>query len=477
MSESRNEADRDPAGQPRSVFSGASHPPSQIDGRPPDSLTDPQVHPRCAKAWPIWMAATIVLVAFLAIRSIQTDSPPPPPSPSFVRLVANPSSKTAATKLPVESKVVRREEPKIRVNVTPGGADSFQLEVRGRYRVVSLGTEEKPLAGFGTTRVKVTPTKEGLKCGTHEYPSRQLEIVPNDSPAIRVNGHLYRGVVRLFRRTDGKVSAVNVLPIEEYLASVVDSEMPAKFPAEARRAQAVVARTYALYQAQQADPQAVYDLLSSQRSQKYLGVEYLDASNRRLAGESASSRRAVADTRGLICQIHGKLFCTYYSAVCGGRTVDGTLVFKDAATCLTPVDCEWCRESPHFRWTAEIDRAAFQKRALEPVARGTSPEIRSIHQSVEVGRGSIPQFEIHHRAGTAKVTGIDLRERMPTGLLASPHFQMELEQNRVTFAGRGHGHGVGFCQWGAKGQADSGHAYEQIVLHYYPGAELVKLDY
>jgi len=92
--------------------------------------------------------------------------------------------------------------------------------------------------------------------------------------------------MRLFRRTDGKVSAVNVLPIEEYLASVVDSEMPSKFPEAARQAQAIVARTYALYQIEHADPKAVFDLMSSQRSQKYLGVEY-----RKQFGPSYSRRK------------------------------------------------------------------------------------------------------------------------------------------------------------------------------------------
>ncbi|WP_157606177.1 SpoIID/LytB domain-containing protein [Schlesneria paludicola] len=421
--------------------------------------------------------ACLVLIAFLTIRTSPSDQKPPPPLQSFVRSAAKPAAKESTAKVPLASRRVVVNEPAIRVNVTPGGADSFQLEVRGHYRMVSLSDDEKPQANFDSGSVKVTPTKHGLKCGTHEYACRQLEIIPSQSPAIRVNGHLYRGVVRLYRRTDGKVSAVNVLPVEEYLASVVDSEMPAKFPGEARKAQAVVARTYALYQAQQADSLAVYDLLSSQRSQKYLGVEYRDATGRRLAGESESSRRAVASTRGVVCQSGGKLFCTYYSAVCGGRTVEGKLVFKDAIDCLAPVDCEWCRESPHFRWTAEIDRTAFQKRALEPVSRGALSDIRSIHQPVEVGRGSIPRFEIHHGTRVATVTGIDLRERMPTGLLASPHFRIDLEPSRVTFTGRGHGHGVGFCQWGAKGQADSGRPYDQIVLHYYPGAELVTLDY
>ena len=254
--------------------------------------------------------------------------------------------------------------------------------------------------------------------------------------------------------------------------------MPAKFPVAARQAQAIVARTYALYQIEHVDSKAVFDLYSSQRSQKYLGVEYRDAAGRRLAGESQSSRAAVQETRGMVCTWKNQLFCTYYSAVCGGRTTDGREVFKDAAELLKSVPCEWCSASPHYRWTTEISREEFQRRALHSASNSKKNTIiRAMHQIKEPGWGGISRFELDAGDQRPAVSGVELRDRLPAGTLHSPHFHAKLEKERVIFEGRGHGHGVGFCQWGAKGMAETGRTTAEILGHYFPGVDVMTLDY
>ncbi len=412
------------------------------------------------------VAVFALLIAGLAIRT-SLDSP------MTSKLVVRTASKSREF-----SERSRVGEPLIRVNVTPGGVDSFRLQVRGPSELKSLDKDEQLVERLNNSTITVSSTKSGLRLGSRQYSTNQLEIVPVQSPAIRVNGHLYRGTIRLFLRKDGKVSAVNVLPIEDYLASVVDSEMPAKFPEAAREAQAIVARTYALYQKEQADPHSVFDLLSSQRSQKYQGVEYLDVSGRRLAGESDSSRRVVQATRGLVCQSHKKLFCTYYSAVCGGQTTNGRELFKDAIDVVKTVPCDWCRDSPYYRWTTELPLDEFHLRAFRQAeSGGKDVVVRSIRQLIEPSHGAISQFELDIGLERLKLSGTELRERLPAGTLWSPHFRIKLEKTRIVFEGRGHGHGVGFCQWGAKGQAEDGRSSLEIVRHYFPGADLTVLEY
>ncbi len=364
--------------------------------------------------------------------------------------------------------------PLIRVNVTPGGVRSLQIEVRGPYSIRLAGASREMGTGAALASATVTATPTGLKIGNSIFNTTRLEIVPRQDPAVRVNDHLYRGTMRLFRRKDGLVSAVNVLPLEEYLASVVDSEMPAAFPVVARQAQAIVSRTYALYQMARADRAAVYDLFSSQRSQKYLGVEYTTGAGRRLAGESESSRRAVAETRGIVCTHRGQLFCTYYSAVCGGATTNGSELFSDAAPTLKAVPCEWCRDSEYYRWSSSLDRPEFVKQMQ---SLGTLSGLSSIQQTAGPGGGSISRFRLTDGKKSLDVTGVELRERFPTATLRSPHFTLTLEKEQVRAEGRGHGHGVGFCQWGARGQGLNGKTAHEIVRHYYPGAELVVVDY
>jgi len=369
--------------------------------------------------------------------------------------------------------VAASQSPSIRINVTPGGDDSFQLAVTGAYSIRAMDSTRELFKGDGLPASKVEPTKNGLKIGRSSFAVTRLEVIPKTRPTIRVNGHLYRGVVRLFRRADGRVSAVNVLPVEEYLASVVDSEMPASFPDAARQAQAIVARTYALYQKAHADPASVYDLFASQRSQKYLGVEYTDASGRRLAGESESSRRAVADTRGIVCQHQGHLFCTYYSAACGGRTTNGSELFEDAAPILKSVPCEWCRESSYYRWSADVGKKNLLEELKDVKALST---LVSIQQTAGPGGGVISRFRIGDGKQSLVVSGVELRDRLPVGILRSPHFSLALKKDVVRVEGRGHGHGVGFCQWGANGQARAGKSCFEIIRHYYPGVELVVVE-
>ena len=445
-----------------------------------------------SRSWGVCLAIVVVLGAVaIAVRTEPGLNSPAPLQigdrvPTSVRTQMAPRTRAFVSAKRIEGPLpaprTASESPLIRVNVTPGGSEHLQLAISGPYSIRAVSTSRatsqprdsnssRELSrGDSLSVARVEPAKNGLKIGRATFAVDRLEIVSQSAPSIRVNGHLYRGDVRLFKRTDGRVSAVNVLPIEEYLASVVDSEMPASFHEAARCAQAIIARTYARYQQAHADPAAVYDLLNSQRSQKYLGVEYTDSNGRRLAGESVSSRRAVADTRGIVLQYKARLFSAYYSAVCGGRTTDGTELFKDAAPVLKSVPCEWCRESKYFRWTADVSERDFLDglQDLKPLTA-----ITSIQQTAGPGDGVISRFRIVDGQQSLGVSGVELRERLPPGTLRSPHFSLTLNKHAVRVAGRGHGHGVGLCQWGANGQAHAGKSCFEIVRHYYPGATLV----
>src|SRR5262249_18913558 len=283
-----------------------------------------------------------------------------------------------------------------------------------------------------------------------------------------------RGKVR-FHREGGRLTPVNVLPLEDYVASVVDSEMPAAFPDEARKAQAIVARTYALYQKEIAERGAVTDLFASTRSQKYLGYQYREG-GKWLAGESEAGRKIAAAARGKICHERGRIFCTYYCAACGGNTVRGSEVFPDAAPPLVSVKCDFCREARLYRWTAEISKADMQKE-LGPWLRekGEKPgPVKAVSLvRANPSAGTIPAFDMKIDQQSVRITGTELRQVLSDRGLYSPQFTIVDRGRAFEFAGRGHGHGVGLCQWGARGQALEGKKCEQILSYYYPGTTIV----
>ena len=196
--------------------------------------------------------------------------------------------------------------PPIRVGLTPDPVTSVKISVTGPFEVRSLGSAQSLLRADNLAETSVTTTSRGFRIGSRELSASQVEFVPQNMPGVWINDHQYRGTVRLYRRSGNKIVAVNVLPLEEYVASVVDSEMPAEFGAEARKAQAIVARTYALYQKRSAASGSVVDLYATVRSQKYLGVQYRSG-GRSLAGESAGSREVTAETKGQVCTTGGQL--------------------------------------------------------------------------------------------------------------------------------------------------------------------------
>lgn len=361
----------------------------------------------------------------------------------------------------------------IRVGVTSDPDKSVALEISEPFKLVAVGSSRALMEAPRLAACTVTSTAKGLRFGKKEIAATRVEIVPKQSPAVWVGGHQYRGKMRLIRQGDGTILAVNILPVDDYLASVVDSEMPAAFPDEARKAQAIVARTYALYQMSQAGG-APLDLYASTRSQKYLGFKYRSSDGKLLAGESAASRRIVDATKGLVCTYGGKIFCTYYCAVCGGGTVVGSEVFADAAPPLRSVPCDWCKDARLYRWTADVSKRDLQA-DLKPLLQQEGRDagvLKSVSLVRSKEKGTLPEFDLRGDRQTVRVGGADLRQALGKRGLYSPRFTIEDRGQNYWIAGRGHGHGVGMCQWGARGLALAGKSCEQILQHYYVGAKV-----
>ncbi len=364
------------------------------------------------------------------------------------------------------------KSPTIRVCLTSSPVSSLRLQIDGPFALRVLGSDQTLGKGPSLKECGVQCDRSVLKIGNQTYATTRLEIVPQDSPAIWVNGHQYRGRVRLFRQPGGKILAVNALPVEDYLASVIDSEMPAAFPDEARKAQAICSRTYALYQMAQSRSHPYFDVYASPRSQNYLGYQYLSG-GRRLAGETADGRQIAQATAGLVSMHEGQLFCTYYSAVCGGRTTKGDLVFSDAAPPLQSVPCQWCRDAKLYRWTEKLSPRAAANKLASLLGTSRRP-ITAIHRSDRNPLTPASLFQVTNGQQTAEISAADLRRRLS---LPSATFQVWQDAHYFHFQGRGHGHGIGLCQWGARGLALAGKTAAEILRYYYPGSQVVALPW
>lgn len=363
--------------------------------------------------------------------------------------------------------------PFVRVNLTPTPLTDLTVSIDGPFRILAPGSPRILVQSGSVTDAVVSVEGTGIRFGDEVLQISQIEIVSARSPAIWVGRNQYRGSIRIYRRPGGRLIAVNLLPLEEYLASVVNSEMPATFPDEAREAQAIAARTYVLSQ-MKGHPQ--FDVYATSRSQKYLGYQYRDDEGRRLAGETPGSRDIVSRTAGIVCTWEGKVFTTWYTAVCGGRTIRGRSVFTDAVPAIASVQCDWCREAERYRWTSTVQLSRITEALQEHLAieKAEFGQLKSL-QPAFGDEGDLPFYMVSDGVSTKKIAGTILRHLLPIGTLSSPRFTTEIDGNEVRFSGAGHGHGVGFCQWGSRGLALAGRSALEILQYYYPGSATVRL--
>ena len=302
----------------------------------------------------------------------------------------------------------------------------------------------------------------------------------------------YRGRLE-FRPSPGGLTLINSLGIEEYLYGVLPSEMPAGWPREALKAQAVAARSYTLaYLGTYAS--RGFDLHGSVLSAAYRGV----------GGESRSTTEAVDATRGLYMTVGGRPLRAYYSANHGGYSEDSLFVWgadadmqavpdklvapRDSFLPIDDLDL-WVRGIPSSY--SSVDRlhspAAYRWEkwvAADEIARRLAPEtqVGTIVRILTRGRGisgRVNAVEVVGTAGSVTVTGDRIRSRL--GGLRSNLFVLRPKlgpggfPEYVVFHGAGWGHGVGMDQSGAAGMAQAGYGAEEILRHYYPKAE--KADY
>jgi SpoIID/LytB domain protein len=321
----------------------------------------------------------------------------------------------------------------------------------------------------------------------------------------------YGGMLEFVLDKDARITVVNLLPLETYLAGVVPAEMPKGFPLEALKAQAVAARTEALSMLgvhHQDDP---YDVDDDVHCQVYGGV----------GKESPSTTRAVLETRGLVMKYNGRLINAVYSAVCGGHTENNENVWAgdpqpylrgvldaDASVGSLPTALRdeetvrrWIESYPdvycntvtkpvppaleytkkYFRWQVQYSRTELE----EILRQKTGRSFGKLVDLVPLERGVSGRIIRLRVVGTEDSfvlqRELTIRRSLSRNTLYSAAFVVDKEpgpdglSDTFVLKGAGWGHGVGMCQTGAAGMALAGKRFDEILRHYYRGIELEQI--
>lgn len=254
-------------------------------------------------------------------------------------------------------------------------------------------------------------------------------------------------------RSNGTVLNIE---LEEYLIGVVGAEMPASFNVEALKAQAVLARTYAMKSLK-----SNKKLTDNNSTQNYKSNDELKV----LWGGSYSTyyqkiKNAVDSTKGKVLTYNGTLIESVYHSTSNGYTEDAINVWGNSFPYLVSVESNYDSTNRSFKTTTFISYSTLSSKLNQAIT------VNSIFDtSSKTGSGRVKNVVIDG----VNYNGVDFRMKLG---LRSTDFVIEKNNDGVNITTKGYGHGVGMSQYGANGMANNGYSYDNILLHYYKGVKL-----
>ena len=292
-----------------------------------------------------------------------------------------------------------------------------------------------------------------------------LRVASGPAGSVRAGTWQVRGAVVISRSGSGRaLRVVNHIGLEDYIAGILGRELYPGWEPETLKAQAIVARTYALHELRrdraETGPDRGFDLQATTANQAYGG----------LPSETASARRAVSETHGQVLTHRGEPILAVYHSASGGRTASSEEVWGQSLPYLGSVAVADEQDSPDTYWRASISRTKLG-RALSPLGVRLG-ELEGLEVAGRTGSGRARDVTVRGRKRDLKIDARDLRRALGMNVIRSTLFEIRREGPEFVFVGSGHGHGVGLSQWGAQAMAKRGASHREILEAFYPGTDL-----
>jgi stage II sporulation protein D len=434
---------------------------------------------------------TVALVLLLAAGCATLG--PGTPSPGSGGEVAAPSEATGSAAARSEPSgsgegagLLARRGPFLRIGLAVD-RDSVAVSAPGGLRLLDLATGRETNTPADGLRIRRVAGGLEVPVGPEDPaggPRQDILLEPRDpASAVRIDDHSYRGGAEVLALPGRGLAVINRVRLEDYLEGVVPLEIGPRGAdeEEALKAQSVAARTYALANLGRRDSLG-FDLFGDVEDQVYGGIE----------AESPRATRAVRFTRGEVLVWQGRPIRAYYHADGGGRTARVTEAWNlpDAPYLQSIPDTaadgsDWGAADPRHEWEASWSGSQLSASLAAGLAAyygAEAPRMGRVTGVRVLGRtasGRVAAMEVRTAGGRYVIERNDIRfvlRRLDGSVLPSTLFRVTRApgdgSDGLAVAGRGNGHGVGMCQWGAIGRARAGQTYRRILAAYYPGAKL-----
>ena len=348
---------------------------------------------------------------------------------------------------------IAKASPVVRVLLAQG--KRFFIKTPGPY-LIHYGSQKASVMN----RLYVKYSTNGLLINGVPVSAKKAEVDPGGFFSYHDTN--YRGMLQIVESGDS-LFLINVIDMESYLYGVVSSEMPPSWDYEALKAQAVVARTYALFQMVRArQKKQLFDLYADTRSQVYRGI----------AAEDKYGIAAVDATAGQVIRYHGKIIQAFFHSCSGGMTEASEYVFGEAHPYLVSVSSPFASINKNDKWRISVSLKFFKDKL----------NMRSVPVAVNVLTRSpskrILSLKLIGKDGEEReMTGIELRRLIGNAVMKSTRANLfvNTKEKRLFITGVGYGHGVGMGQWDALGMARAGWKYPAIIAYFYRGTTIDKL--
>ncbi|MDA9189665.1 SpoIID/LytB domain-containing protein [bacterium] len=293
--------------------------------------------------------------------------------------------------------------------------------------------------------------------------SKRLFSLSSPSGMITINNTRYFGRVDVISAQNKRAcDLVNIVSIEKYISTLLAHEMNASWPLSALKAQAVAARSYALYKiksrqvSRSLGKEAYYDLESSEKHQV----------SGNLSSVTQRTSRAARETSGevLVDQV-GRLKPIFFHARCGGQTFKPRDIWGNSVGAYSRVKCSSCKKSHKGHWKYYLTSNQLHKFISWATKRSFIKKETIRIAEDEINRKFV---RIYHGTEVFEVKKIKFRRYFGRVKFSSNLFKLKPYLSGLVVTGKGLGHGVGLCQIGALNLAHSGSRYKKILKHYYP---------
>ena len=355
-----------------------------------------------------------------------------------------------------------QSEKYIRVAIVQN-AQTLNLKVAGSYEITD-STGEKVLLRGRNLKTTVITSRGGILMAGRFFDNYKITIKVSDPDIIIINGRKFRGNIQLTINNDANLLVVNHIELEDYIKGILYHEASHYWPMEALLAQAIISRTYAVYQMQE-NKLKNYDVTSDIYSQVYGGK----------SSERSRTNKAVDLTLGQILTFQEKVIPAYFHATCGGYTEDASMLWNIDILPLKGVPCSFCKDSPHFNWHYVLTLDEIEEKLTKAGLK--TGRIKDIAILTKDKSGRVTDLNMVSSKKDLKISAKDFRNIIGPNIIRSTNFTVKVIKQDAVFEGVGWGHGVGLCQWGAYFMAKQGYTAEQILKYYYPGIDVRALRF